>query len=197
MPATFYSPGLHRGVKMALDLEELDDETREHMLREFEAEWATTDKYIPKSLSAEGLSAWPGLMTTAISTGDDESLRVALTANTHYFEPRIQTGTGSKVQNIPQAAALLAQSEFNTYYIRGLSAKLLAESVDRAEVYRAAEPTMSKAACSTHEGTEVSVQDVYDGHRAKYHPVQAPGAFSVPFQPGCHHSIRRVTPPAP
>lgn len=182
---------------MALYLEELDDETREHMLREFEAEWATTDKYIPKSLSADGLSAWPELMKDAIAKGDDQSLREALTANTHYFEPRIQTKSGSRAQNIPHAAGQLARNEFNTYYVRGLSAKLLAEGVDRAEVYRAAEPTGSKAACSAHEGTEVSVQDVYNGHRAQYHPFHAPEAFSVPFQPGCHHSIRRTSPPAP
>jgi hypothetical protein len=60
-------------------------------------------------------------------------------------------------------------------------------------VYRAAEPKWVVAGCAGHEGAIVSAQEVYDGHRANYWPNENPDAFAIPFQPGCHHSIRRVS----
>ena len=59
--------------------------------------------------------------------------------------------------------------------------------------YRAAPPKWDIAACSEYEGQIRPVQEVYDGHRARYWPP--PGdleADSIPFQPGCHHTIKRI-----
>jgi hypothetical protein len=39
----------------------------------------------------------------------------------------------------------------------------------------------------------VTVREIHDGHRARYWPAPGnPGAFSIPFAPGCHHTIRRI-----
>jgi hypothetical protein len=59
-------------------------------------------------------------------------------------------------------------------------------------VYRASEPKWAVASCSQHEGHIVPVRKVYDGHRSRYWPTEDLNAFSIPFQPGCHHSIRRT-----
>ena len=181
---------------MALVLDELDPTTRQHMLREFEAELAG-NPYLPASLSEQGRAAWPDLMRRAILEGDDTTLRAALLTDPTLLRPRetaVRSGVAHERNvNFAQASQRLATGEFNTWYVRGLSARLLAEGVESVEVYRAAVPKWEPAACSSHEGAVVAVRDVYEGHRARYWPTENPDGFSVPFQPGCHHSIRRIT----
>lgn len=181
---------------MALNLTELDATTREHMLREFDVETDSDLPYLPASLTDHGKRQWPTLMRLAIADGDDTSLMSALCADPAIFVERetyvLNGMRRERAVNPRQAAERLATSEFNTWYVRGLSARLLAENVDRVEIYRAGEARRSPAECSAHEGLIVEVRDVYAGHRAKYWPTPSQSAFSVPFQPMCHHSIRRL-----
>jgi len=180
------------GRKMTLVLEELDNETRIHMLREFEAELASGNPYRSPVLSERGRAAWPGMFKGAIEQGNDETLRIALTADMSYLNSHEEYSKGVRKVNFAQASERLAIGEFNTFYVRGLSSKLLEEGVSEVEVYRAATPRWEPGECVTHEGRTVAVQDVYDGHRATYWPVPDAGAFAIPFRPGCHHSIRRI-----
>ena len=181
---------------MTLVLEELDPTTREYMLREFESEIASSTPYVPATLSETGIAAWPELARSAIREGDDATLLASLLADPTLFrshEANLRKGaTRPAVINHRQASDRLATSEFNTWYVRGLSARLLAEGVTEVEVYRAAPPKWKIASCAAHEGRIVQVQVVYDGHRSAYWPESNPTAFAIPFQAGCHHSIRRV-----
>lgn len=176
---------------MALDLHELDDTTRQFMLREFEVETAG-DHYRSAVLSPSGEQAWIQLMRDAITSGDDVTLARAL-----LNPPGLLTthDTRGFVVNQQQAAVRLATTEFLTWYVRGLSARLLEEKVEHVEVYRAGEPAGPKSSCTAHEGLIVTVAEVYAGHRAKYWPVPDRSAFSVPFHPNCHHAIRRTATP--
>lgn len=180
---------------MALTFDELDAGTREHMLREFVAERESLDPYVPFRLTPHGVDLWPTLMEEAIESGSDESLHLALRGASGVLvsqETWVRNGiTRVRAVNHNQASEMLATSEFNTWYVRGLSAKLLQEGVANVEVYRAGVPKWEVAGCASHEGRIVAAKDVYDGHRAAFWPVENPTAFSVPFQPGCHHSIRR------
>lgn len=180
---------------MSLDLPELDLVTRGHMVREFGAEQAGRP-FVPSVLSAHGCVEWPSLMREALTAGDDVTLLDSLLRVPSLFNRqesyRRQGVVRLRSVNVRQAAERLATSEFNTWYVRGLSARLLAENVSEVEVYRAAEPKWTVASCAQHEGRTFSVQKVYDGHWAHYWPVADPNAFSIPFQPGCHHSIRRA-----
>ena len=99
-------------------------------------------------------------------------------------------------RNIEQSAMRLAQSEFSTWYVRGLARRLLEEGVESCEVYLAEEPDGASGECVLHEGMVLPVGDVYRGHRARYWP--APGdrsALSVPSSPNCRHLIRRIDQP--
>lgn len=151
--------------------------------------------YVSEALSAAGRAAFPNLMRRAISDGDEETLTAALAASlwrpTETYERK--GVLRERRINVAQAAERLARNEFNTWYVRGFAKRLMDEGVPRCQVYRAATPKYEPAECSNHEGEIVLVEDVYRGHRARYGP--APGdltAFSIPFQPGCHHTIRRV-----
>ena len=184
------------GIPMALDLHELDRATRQFMLHEFDDEQARLP-YVPAVLTAYGQTVWPTLMRDAIELGDDVTLFHDLLREPNMFS-QLETYQRRGILhtrkiNREQAAERLATSEFNTWYVRGVAARYIAEGVTEVVVYRAAEPRWAPDACSQHEGIRVPVQAVYDGHRAKYWPSSDPDAFSIPFQPGCHHSIRRAS----
>lgn len=177
---------------MALEFSELNSRTRDFMLREFDAEQAGGLPYEPRVLSAHGLNEWPGLMREAINRGNDETLTAALRSESALLNSHETWAKGVRVVNHFQASERLAMGEFNTAYVRGLTALLLEEGVDQVEVYRAAPPKWQSADCAAHEGVSVSAQKVYDGHRSRYWPVEDSSAFSIPFHAGCHHSVRRL-----
>lgn len=166
------------------------------MSAEFQAELDGTNYFVPSRLTSYGRSRWPDLLHDSIRSGDDETLFDALAVDPALICETEMYERGGILRerrvNAAQAARMLATSEFNTIYVRGLSAKLLSEGVESVEIYRAGAPLWSVAACTSHEGLVVATQDVYDGHRARYWPTMNPHAFSVPFHSGCHHSIRRV-----
>lgn len=182
---------------MKMNFEELDDTTRRYMLEEFDAEQASDNPYRSKSLSSQGLSSFPDLMREAILEGDEQTLAQSL-ARPEYWNPtegyRAKDGTLSERRvNPDQAATRLATNEFNTAYVHGLAKRLLDEGCAQCQVYRAATPKWEPGECSSHDGQILSVEEVYRGHRAQYWPEPGnPDALSVPFQPGCHHTIRRV-----
>ena len=181
---------------MGLILHELDQLTREFMLREFDAEQMDPLRYVPKVLSSIGRERWPLLLRAAIQSGNDDTLEEALSAqpdSLNSTESYVRNGiVRRRTLNPRQASERLAKSEFNTWYVRGLSARLLSERVDEVKVYRAGFPKWEPGDCATHEGLVVPVRVVYDGHRSRYWPTEDLSAFAVPFQPGCHHSVMRV-----
>ncbi|MCK4418998.1 hypothetical protein KAV79_04255 [Candidatus Aerophobetes bacterium] len=180
---------------MKANFEELDEKTREFMLEEFEAEQNSGNPFTSQLLSDIGGKVFPGLMKKAIVSEDEEFLSISLSKQEYWKEKQEYTRDGitrEKRVNINQAAERLGFSEFNTWYVRGLAKKLIAEGVERCQVYRAKEAKWEPGECSKHEGQVMDVRIIYEGHRAKYWPEKNDSAFSIPAQPGCHHTIRRV-----
>jgi hypothetical protein len=181
---------------MVMAFEELDDTTREYMLREFEDEESSGNPYRGQNLSPQGRAAFPDLMREAIAGGTEETLARAL-QDARYWNRREHyvTRQGRAAQrdvNINQAAERLATSEFNTWYVRGLCRRLLDEGVSQCQAYRAAEPKWEHGECARYEGEVFDVEEIYAGHRARYWPPPGDAtAVSIPFTPGCHHTIRR------
>ena len=177
------------------EFEELDEVTRSWMLKEFLAEQESGNPYPPKNFSSAGRARFRELMEQAILEGNEETLARSL-ANPAYWQP---TGTHTKAaptrerKVTPQKAAeKLAQTEFNTWYVRGFARRLMEEGETLCEVYRAAPARQPRKECLEHEGNVYSVKDIYDGHRARYWPTKNPTALSIPVGPYCHHTIRRV-----
>ena len=179
-----------------MNFEELDHVTRGHMLAEFEAEQAGPNPFRSRGLSAYGLQAFPELMREAIRSGNEETLTAALNVRSYWnpTETYVKNGVSRQRQvNIQQTSERLGLTEFNTWYVRGLARRLWHERVAECQIYRAGVPKWEPAECSSHEGQICPVQLIYDGHRARYWPEPGNlGIFSIPFGPGCHHSIRRV-----
>jgi hypothetical protein len=181
---------------MAMNYEELDDQTRKYMLAAFQEEETSGKPYRSAALSAAGLAVFSGLMENAIKSGTETSLYQALGDARYWTETEEYTRAGvtrTRHRNIPQSAQRLALTEFSTWYVKGFAKRLLAEGIDKCRVYRGEEPKWAPDECARHEGMICSVQDIHDKHRARYWPE--PGdkkAFSIPSGPGCHHIIGRV-----
>ena len=174
---------------MPYAFQELDDTTRRSMLREFEKEELSGNGYRSAVLSERGRSSFSALMRDAIEHGDEATLQDALSAPGYWLDVDAR---GAKVTP-DKVAGRLARTEFNTWYVRGFSSRLLDEGVEYAEVYRADTAVEPRAECREHEGRQFPVADLYNGHRARYWPTGAdPAAFSIPVGPNCHHTIRRV-----
>ena len=179
---------------MGFQFEQLSKEARASMLVEFENEQESNNPYFGKNLSHTGRIAFRNAMVEAIKYGDEGTLTRALDNGAYWNATEDYERNGiirSRSINIRQAAERLSSTEFNTWYVRGLSKLGMNAGISECEVYRASEPKWARADCSQHEGATLNVADVYHGHRAKYWPE--PGndsVLSVPFGPGCHHTIR-------
>jgi hypothetical protein len=174
---------------MAMAFEELDQTTRGFMLREFDREQASANPFESSVLTAQGRVTFRAAIREAIEHHDEEWLEQQLLDPANWAE----TQGGGAVVNPAHAAARLSLTEFNTWYTTGFAARLLAEGVVECQTYRAELPDIAlSASCTAHEGAIFPVQDVYDGHRAKYWPTFDKDAFSIPFGPSCHHTIRRI-----
>jgi len=180
---------------MAMNFEELDGTTRRYMLLEFEAEMAGEHPYIGSNLSVAGRAAFPELMRVAIKEGTEVTLRADLNRPGLWKGKETYERNGvfrERRINVRQASERLALTEFNTWYVRGLARRLMDEGETHCQAYRAAQPKWEPGTCTEHENQVFALQEIYDGHRARYWPVVNESALSIPFGPGCHHTIRRI-----
>jgi len=143
-----------------------------------------------------GIQVFPKEMERAIREGTEESLATAL-SEAAYWSSSETSQRGGKIDtkkvNPAKAAQLLANTEFNTWYVRGFARRLIEEGEISCRVYRAAPAWEPRVECLEHEGKVYAVAEIYRGHRARYWPP--PGnrnVLSIPVGPNCHHSIRRV-----
>ncbi len=95
---------------MAMNYEELDQTTREHMLAEFDAEQQSADPYRSKALSAAGLEVFPGLMRQAIEAGSEETLFQALN-DPEYWDPTEEYVRGGVLRTRNRNARQAAEHE--------------------------------------------------------------------------------------
>ncbi|AOO84503.1 hypothetical protein [Bosea vaviloviae] len=125
---------------MGLNYEDLDEETRRLMVEEIEIDIASDKIYRSSYLGQRSQGNWPDYITEAARSGSDDSLARQLRvpgALNQTTQRRLATGRviSAKVPN--NAAEVLAESEFNRYYARGLSRKAIQNEIPRLQVYRA------------------------------------------------------------
>ncbi len=125
---------------MALYFENLDDRTRQLMLDELDYDIAHNQLHISPFLSGQGQRDYVSLIREAIQNGTDELLAENLRAHRRINRtlPRRQPKGGFSIAATPEnAAEVLAESEFNRYYIRGLARRAIEDGVPELVIYRA------------------------------------------------------------
>lgn len=125
---------------MALDLTNLDKRTRELMIQEIEADEANRRLYVSPRLSSRGQADYPSLLKEAALSHDASWRASQLYANgrMNAEEQKRKPSGGFTTAKVPHNAPdMLAEGEFNRFYMRGLCLRALEEGKSDLLVYRA------------------------------------------------------------
>ncbi len=128
------------GREMGLKYEDLDKETRRFMVEEIEMDIASDRIYRSSYLNQRSQGSWPDYILGAARNGSDETLATQLRELRAFNQmTQRQMATGKIVSaRVPHnAPEVLAESEFNRYYARGLSRRAVDSALPRLQVYRA------------------------------------------------------------
>lgn len=126
---------------MALYFPNLDERTRQLMLDEMQFDIDHNQLHISPLLSGQGQMDYVNLLREAIESGSDETLAKKLREHRRIVRTlprRKPKGDGYLIAATGgNAADVLAESEFNRYYIRALARRAIEDGIGELIVYRA------------------------------------------------------------
>ena len=126
---------------MAFNYENLTNEVRDLMLEEFESDISANREFISNRLNSQGINQYLSIFKRSISDGNEVTFAKALGENNYFNEYETRTRNGKMIQaRVPQTAnIMLAEGEFNRYYMRALCLKVIRDGKGSLVVYRAKE----------------------------------------------------------
>jgi hypothetical protein len=146
---------------MPLQYQNLDPTTRRYAIAEFDHDIATGALHVSERLRPEAVAQYQRLLNEAIRYYDDRWLEEHASDLLVESESRRTRDGGTTTAKVPQMAArLLAEGDFNRYYMRGVALRAIEEGRQVLEVYRARlslEPRPESAAL---EGSRVPASEV-------------------------------------
>lgn len=175
---------------MSLNYLNLDERTRELMLEEVNFDEERNNLYLSTRLSAQGLSIYPNLLKEAIKNGNDGTLEAALKGLGIFnptFPRKNPKGGMSNVKMPTNAAQMLAEGEFNRFYIRGLCLRALEKGISEVVGYRAKDVRVPRPESIGIIGKTFDAQKVLEDNRAN---VGKDTVLGVPLGPNSGLSAR-------
>jgi len=176
---------------MALYLYNLDERTRQLMADEMDYDVANNQLHISPFLSGQGQRDYPNLLREAMKAGNDESLAEALRSHRRIFKalPRRNKAKGGyAIAAVPSnAAEIVAEGEFNRFYIRGVARRAIEDGIPELIIYRAKKARNPRPGSEALIETTVSASDLLADLRA--HPDQPP-TLGIPSGPNSGLSVR-------
>jgi hypothetical protein len=125
---------------MALQYRNLDERTRKLMLAEIELDVAAGTLFLSDNLNPKGRLDYPDLIRTAAREGTDATLaeQIRSRLNSHEKPRKLKSGEFSKppVMRV-NAHEMLAEGEFNRFYIRAVCVRAIEDGIPGVVVYRA------------------------------------------------------------
>lgn len=125
---------------MTLNYRNLDARIRALMLTEIDRDIAAGTLFLSDNLSPIGRDEYPNLLQAAARDGTDGSLSMEIRGrlNSHEKPRKLQSGGFSKppVMRV-NAHEMLAEGEFNRFYIRAVCARAIEDGIKNVIVYRA------------------------------------------------------------
>jgi hypothetical protein len=170
---------------MALNLVNLDKQTRPLMLGELELDVANGTLYLSPRLSSAGSQDYEHVLREAIAEHDDAWFADTLRSSGCMNEIE-NTARGPK--RIPHTAPeTLAEGEFNRFYARGLSLRAIEEKVSQLVIYRAKAVSNPRPESEALIGREIDPRSLLPDLRTN--PGRSP-AFGLPPGPNSGLSVR-------
>lgn len=176
---------------MALYFENLDDRTRQLMLDEMDYDIAHHQLHISPFLSGQGQRDYEGLLREALQNGNDETLAEDLREHRRILRtlPRRKPGGGYSIAATAEnAAQVLAESEFNRYYIRALARRAMEDGVPELVIYRAKSVTTPRPESEARIESSLAPQELLEDLRS--HTGDEQPALGVPSGPNSGLSVR-------
>jgi hypothetical protein len=166
------------------------EEARALMLEEIEHAAANGELYISDRLNASGAATFPQLLEGAARNYDDDWLKARLTGmfNPSYIRRNPKTG-GPVVVKMPiNAADMLAEGEFNRFYIRGLC-RLAIQTGRALVIYRAKQVSQPRPESEARIGRQVDPEALLNDLR---NHIGLDTALGVPAGPNSGLSVKLV-----
>lgn len=123
---------------MPLQYENLDPTTRRYAITELDADLTSGAFHASDRLRPTTIAEYQRYLHEAIRYYDDRWLEDHAADLLVDFEHRRTRSGGTTTAKLPDMAArMLAEGDFNRYYMRGVAMRAIAENRDAVEVYRA------------------------------------------------------------
>lgn len=177
---------------MSLRYDSLDPDVRVQMLEEVRMDIKRDDLYLGRYLNAEGRKRWPEILMTACEGGTDEQIARTLRDKRLLLEftEKAKPKGGTTIAKVPHTAPdMLAEGEFNRFYIRGLCLDVLAKGGSELEVYRGKQVSDPRPESEARIGAKVGAQKLLDDLRSN---VGVDTALGVPAGPNSGLTVRRA-----
>ncbi|RYX87283.1 hypothetical protein EON73_01675 [bacterium] len=142
---------------------DLTDEVRDLIQSEITADASNNVLYLSSRLNDLGKKSYPDSLTRAVKTGDAETLQIELESG-NFFNS-MDTRQGKPIKMASNAAQLLAQSEFNRFYIRGVCLKAIKDGQENVEVYRSRQSSWTRPESENKIGTLIKASDLLEDLR--------------------------------
>lgn len=146
---------------MPLDYKHLDERTRALMVAEIDQDVAAGSLYLSDNLSPIGRSVYPALLRRAVQSGSDVSLADDLRSqlNSHEKPRRLASGALSKPPVMrSNAHEMLAEGEFNRFYMRAICLRAIDDGIEEVVVYRGKEVAQARSASIQKIGQRMATQ---------------------------------------
>jgi hypothetical protein len=183
---------------MVLQLNHLQEpDVRKYMIDELEFDKTNNNFYFSNRLQTIKHSVYIDLLRQALKEGNDESLASEIERNSCLIQQETrQTKYGPKIANLPyNAHVVLAEAEFNRYYIRGVCRKAQ-ENVKQLEVYRAKQVSSPRPESQAKIGKTIDPTQLLNDLRKdsklceKNHGGWVDNALGIPAGPNSGLSVR-------
>ena len=148
---------------MGLQYKNLDKRTRMLMLTEIEKDIAEKNLYVSENLNSKGQTEYSDLIRDAARNGNDETLGSAILGRLNAYEkPRkLKSGEFSKAPVMrSNAHEMLAEGEFNRFYIRALCLRAVEDGVPEVIIYRAKPVQNARSESEQKLGQRVPVESL-------------------------------------
>lgn len=138
----------------SFNFQNLTDSVRDKMLSEVEMDIANENLYVSGRLNQTGIEQYSVFLKESIKDGNEETLEASLIDNDCLKKTEVHNG---KINKVPSnSAKLIAQSEFNRFYIRAICLEAIESGIEYVEVYRSRESSYSRPESEAMIGRQIN-----------------------------------------
>ena len=148
---------------MPLKYDNLDPATRRHAIAELDGDLSSGAFHASDRLRPTAIDDYQRLLRDALRYYDDLWLEQHANDLLVDFEPRTTRSGAQTTARVPEMAArMLAEGDFNRYYMRGVALRAIDESRQVVEVYRARLSLEPRPESAELEGQRLPAREVLD-----------------------------------